>query len=109
MMLRREFPGRPEMQVSHETIYQSVYVQGAGRCGGSWLLPAHGRALRKPRRKDGGAAGKNPGQGDDQLSGRPRSRTGGARHWEGDHDAGTRSRSTIGPAGGAEVRPGSCC
>ena len=28
--LRREFPGDPTMQVSHETIYQSLYVQGRG-------------------------------------------------------------------------------
>ena len=35
-MLVREFPGEPEMRVSHETIHQSIYVQGRGRCGGSW-------------------------------------------------------------------------
>ena len=28
--LRLEFPGRAEMRVSHETIYQSIYVQGRG-------------------------------------------------------------------------------
>ncbi|WP_460868233.1 IS30 family transposase [Nocardioides pakistanensis] len=28
--LRRTFPGRAEMQVSHETIYQALYVQGKG-------------------------------------------------------------------------------
>ncbi len=28
--LRREFPDRPEMRVSHETIYQALYVQGRG-------------------------------------------------------------------------------
>lgn len=28
--LRREFPDRPEMQVSHETIYQALCVQGRG-------------------------------------------------------------------------------
>jgi IS30 family transposase len=28
--LRVEFPDRPEMHVSHETIYQALYVQGAG-------------------------------------------------------------------------------
>ena len=35
--LAAEFPGRAEMRVSHETIYQSLYVQGRGswpgRCG----------------------------------------------------------------------------
>ncbi|WP_342632863.1 IS30 family transposase [Microbacterium testaceum] len=28
--LKRAFPGRAEMQVSHETIYQALYVQGRG-------------------------------------------------------------------------------
>ena len=47
--LRRRFPGRPEMQVSHETIYQAIYVQGRGALRRE--LAAHlrtGRALRKP-------------------------------------------------------------
>ena len=26
--LQRDFPDHPEMQVSHETIYQALYVQG---------------------------------------------------------------------------------
>ena len=48
--LRQEFPNRPEMWVSHETIYQSLFVQGRGelrrelaRCLRS------GRARRRPR------------------------------------------------------------
>jgi len=28
--LKEEYPGKPEMQVSHETIYLSLYVQGRG-------------------------------------------------------------------------------
>src|SRR6202000_2736953 len=39
-MLEREFPDRPEMRVSHEAIYQAVYVQGRGalrRELASWL------------------------------------------------------------------------
>jgi transposase, IS30 family len=28
--LKEEYPGQPEMQVSHETIYLSLYVQGRG-------------------------------------------------------------------------------
>ena len=55
--LRRRFPGRPEMQVSHETIYQAIYVQGRGALRRE--LAAHlrtGRALRKPRRRGRRAA-----------------------------------------------------
>jgi IS30 family transposase len=50
--LRQEFPDQPEMHVSHETIYQSIYVQGRG--GLKRELAKHlrtGRALRKPHRR----------------------------------------------------------
>ena len=50
--LREEFPEDPEMWVSHETIYQSLYVQARG--GLSRELTRHlrtGRTLRKPRRQ----------------------------------------------------------
>src|SRR5262249_58269374 len=52
--LAAEFPDRPEMRVSHETIYQSLYVQGRGalRRGLAASLPP-GRALRRPRRGGG--------------------------------------------------------
>jgi IS30 family transposase len=50
--LREDFPDDPEMWVSHETIYQSLYVQSRG--GLKRELARHlrtGRALRKPQRK----------------------------------------------------------
>jgi IS30 family transposase len=50
--LREDFPDGPEMWVSHETIYQSLYVQSRG--GLKRELVEHlrtGRALRKPRRQ----------------------------------------------------------
>jgi transposase, IS30 family len=50
--LHRDFPNRPEMHVTHETIYQALYLQGRGelrrelaRCLRS------GRAIRKPQRR----------------------------------------------------------
>jgi IS30 family transposase len=49
-----DFPDDPEMRVSHETIYRSLYVQGRGALNRE--LTRHlrtGRALRKPRRQPG--------------------------------------------------------
>jgi IS30 family transposase len=47
--LRRDYPDRPEMQVSHETIYQALYVQGRGELRRELARCLRtGRALRKP-------------------------------------------------------------
>ena len=85
VMLRREFPDEPEMRVSHETIYQSIYVQGRGalrRELASCLRT--GRALRRPRRKDGERRGRikdmvliseRPAEAEDRAV---------PGHWEGD-------------------------
>lgn len=48
--LRREFPDDPEMHVSHETIYQALYVQGRGSLRRELAACLRtGRAMRKPR------------------------------------------------------------
>ena len=53
--LRREFPDDPEMQVSAETIYQSLYVQSRGALKQELTRYLRtGRALRHP--PEGGAA-----------------------------------------------------
>ena len=54
--LRREHPGRAQWQVSHETIYRALYLQGRGnlragsltrwRCGPGRPSPHPGRARR---------------------------------------------------------------
>jgi IS30 family transposase len=52
--LKLEFPDQPEMQVSTETIYQSLYVQSRGALKQDltrWLRS--GRAVRRPSRKVG--------------------------------------------------------
>jgi IS30 family transposase len=46
-MLKAEFPDEPEMRVSHETIYQAIYVQGRGAARPD---PGHGDDQRAARR-----------------------------------------------------------
>ena len=95
--LRLEFPDEPEMWVSHETIYQSLYVQGRGalrRELASCLRT--GRALRKPRRRAEERRGRIPGMV--SISERPAEVEDRAvpGHWEGDLIIGKDSASAIG-------------
>jgi len=97
VMLAAEFPDRPEMRVSHETIYQSIYVQGRGALRRELAARLRtGRALRKPRRKDGERRGKIPGMV--LISERPAEAADRAvpGHWEGDLIVGAGGRSAIG-------------
>jgi IS30 family transposase len=49
--LKMDFPDEPEMRVSHETIYQSLYVQGRGALRRDLHQQLRtGRAVRKPHR-----------------------------------------------------------
>jgi len=94
--LKAEFPGRAEMQVSHETIYQSLYVQGRGALRRELAASLRtGRALRRPRRVTGERRGKIPGMVN--ISERPAEIADRAvpGHWEGDLIIGT-GRSAIG-------------
>ncbi|GAW57280.1 IS30 family transposase, partial [Nocardioides sp. PD653] len=100
--LRLEFPHDPEMRVSHETIYQSLYVQTRGALRKD--LSAHlrtGRALRKPRaqtqaRAEGRAGG--PLRNVISISERPPEIEDRAvpGHWEGDLIMGAGNTSAIG-------------
>jgi len=59
--LATAFADRQEMQVSPETIYQALYVQGRGHLRAD--LHQHlrtGRAVRRPRRSTGKSSGKIP-------------------------------------------------
>src|SRR5215213_10029135 len=122
---RVEFPDQPEMWVSTETIYQSLYVQSRGalrreltRCGayGPFVAssrpnagtaqephPRHGEHRRAPTRSGrAGGAGALGGR----LAGRPAQRQrhrhpGGAGHRV--HDAGVPTRRLQARAGGTSA------
>ena len=93
-----DFPNDASMRVSHETIYQSLYVQSRGALNRE--LTRHlrtGRRLRKPHRKPGERRGKITGMVN--ISHRPATIEDRAvpGHWEGDLILGsTASASAIG-------------
>jgi transposase, IS30 family len=100
VQLAADFPDQPEMRVSAETIYQSLYVQGRGALRRELAACLRtGRALRKPRRAPGqprhGDQGRIPGMV--MISQRPAEAADRAvpGHWEGDLIIGTGS-SAIG-------------
>jgi IS30 family transposase len=84
--LRRSFPDRPELWVSHETIYQSLYVQARGALRKE--LTAHLRRHHASRRPRGHSIRNGQGQlrGVLHISERPPEADDRAvpGHWEGD-------------------------
>ena len=95
--LREEFPEDPEMWVSHETIYQSIYVQGRGALKRELAVHLRsGRTTRRPHRK---ADQRRPWLTEDvHISKRPKEAADRAvpGHWEGDLITGTQNKSAIG-------------
>jgi IS30 family transposase len=92
-----EFPDRPEMRVSHETIYQALYVQSRGALRRELTRCLRtGRALRKPRRQAHARRPRIPGIV--EISERPAEAADRAvpGHWEGDLITGAANKSAIG-------------
>jgi hypothetical protein len=101
--LRRQFPDDPEMRVSAETIYQSLYVQSRGALRRDLTRCLRtGRALRRPGRQ----ANKRRNQIPDMINITERPAEADDRavpgHWEGDLILGKNNLSAI----GIHVAPG---
>jgi IS30 family transposase len=95
--LQVDFPDDPSMRISHEAIYQSLFVQGRGALARELTACLRtGRVLRVPRARVG-QRGKGFISEEVMISQRPAEAADRAvpGHWEGDLIIGTR-RSAIG-------------
>lgn len=97
--LALDFPGQDDMQVSHETIYQALYVQGAGALRHELSVEKalrSGRTSRRPRSKLP-ARRSRPWIGDAVITARPAEASSRAvpGHWEGDLIIGGELRSAL--------------
>lgn len=93
--LRRDYPGQPEMQVSHETIYQSLFIQARGalrkdlaKClrSGRTRRRARSRSDDRGQIKDMVVISERPAEIEDRAV---------PGHWEGDLIIGARNASAI--------------
>ena len=85
--LARAFPDDPEMRVSHETIYLSLFVQGRGALRQELTACLRtGRALRRPATRTKGGFGQGQITEKVMISDRPAEAGDRAvpGHWEGD-------------------------
>jgi IS30 family transposase len=95
--LKVDFPDQPEMQVSTETIYQSLYVQSRGALKRDLTRYLRtGRAVRRPSRKVGQRKNRIPNM--INIAERPAEADDRAvpGHWEGDLIIGRKNLSAIG-------------
>jgi IS30 family transposase len=96
-ILKREHPGRPELQASHETIYTAIYAMPRGSLRQELVqLLRQGRGARKPRTRGEDRRGSlqdivsihvRPPEANDRLL---------PGHWEGDLIKGARNQSAVG-------------
>ena len=95
--LAQAHPDRQELRVSHETIYQSLFVQGRGHLRAD--LHRQLRSGRAQRQSRGGSAARHPKMpGLISISERPAEADDRAvpGHWEGDLILGSNCRSAVG-------------
>ena len=98
--LRQEFPDDGSMQVSHETIYRALFIQGKGSLRKELTSCLRtGRAIRRPRKRIDGRSdpdrripdkimiSERPAEADDRAV---------PGHWEGDLILGAHNRSAVG-------------
>ena len=94
--LRLDYPSQPSMHVSHETIYQSLFVQGRGelrrelaRClrSGRTVRRAHGQVERRGQLPNMVMIAERPAEVADRAV---------PGHWEGDTIVGKGGRSAVG-------------
>jgi IS30 family transposase len=99
--LRFDHPDRPELQVSHETIYQALYLQGRGNLRAELadqVALRSGRKRRQRRPEPAGAVRSARAWTTDlHISSRPAEAADRAvpGHWEGDLVIGARGSSAI--------------
>jgi len=96
--LRADFPDDDSMRISHEAIYQALYVQGRGALRRELVACLRtGRALRVPRARTRGR-GKKFVTAEVMISERPAEADDRAvpGHWEGDLLLGKGGRSQVG-------------
>ena len=96
-VLARQFPDQPEMQVSPETIYRELFVQGRGHLRADLTRCLRsGRAVRVTRRRAGERGSRVANKL--MISDRPAEVTDRAvpGHWEGDLILGAANASAIG-------------
>jgi transposase, IS30 family len=98
--LRVDFPDRPELWVSHETIYQALYVQSRGNLRAELTRQValrSGRTRRLPRGAPAGAVRSRRPWATLHISQRPAEAADRAvpGHWEGDLILGARNASAI--------------
>jgi IS30 family transposase len=100
--LTKTFPDRSELQVSHETIYQAIYVQSRGNLRAELsrqVALRSGRAGRRAQSRgaDAARANRRPWIGQLHISTRPAEAADRAvpGHWEGDLLIGVGGKSAI--------------